>query len=165
MSGDERKLNPQIRDAEMGIKDLRKIKIYPMSMADQKKLGGILQGVLEAYFKETVDGGLTEDNMIPFIKTITQILSDNIQEVLKIVTDLSESEINSFFEYTSNLQMARIVEIVVEENFEEPSKNVRSLYTRIQDLFQLERQSPPSSNDTPNMISATSTEEATEMED
>jgi hypothetical protein len=165
MSGDEQLLNPQIKDVTYGTRDLRKFKIYPMSIADQKRLGTIVQGVLETYFAQTAGGEITEDNMIPFIQGITKIVGDNLHEVLKIVTDLKKSEIESFFEHSTNMQMTEIIEIIVRENFEKPSKNVKSLFETMKELFPLERLSPPSLNDIPSTTSVTSIEEVSEKED
>ena len=169
MSGDEQKLNPQIQDVYIGVKDLRKVILYPMSMADQKKFGVIFQKGLEEYFKRTTDKEeISKEDILPFIVDMKKVISDNLLEILKIVSDLRDADIDKFFGEATSLQVTEIINKVVEANFEEPLKNLQSLFEKGMDLyqqFQLKRQLLPLLNDTLDTTLGTSIQEASEKED
>ena len=162
------KLNPQIREVEVGVRDLRKIKIYPMSMADQTAFIELIKGAIESYFELTVEKGkkdMEDTDLLPFIAALTKMVGDNSKEFIKIVTDPDQVDPEEFYKDVTNAQMSEIVRIVVEDNFEDPAKNVMSLFQKVQNLFQWKRQLPTSLNDTVNLDSTTSTESPSEKED
>ena len=169
MSGDEQKLNPQITEVYIGTRDLRKVVIYPMSMADQKKFGVVFQKALEGYFNRTTDKDeLSRDDILPFIVDMKKLVSDNMLEILKIVSDLEKKDIKKFFEDATSMQVSEIINKVVEANFEDPLKNLQSLFEKGMNLyeqFQLKRQLLPFLSDTPNTPLDTSIAEALEKED
>jgi len=165
MSGDEQLLNPQIQPIDVGVKNLRNINIYPMSMAGQAQFGKVIQAAIESYLARTPEGvELTQEDVLPFAQDLIGLVKDNIQEILKIVTDLSGKEREEFFNDITNLQMTQIAITIVEVNFEGPAKNVLGLVERVKDLFLSQRPSQQSLNDTVSTISATSTEEVSETE-
>jgi len=43
---ESKKLNPQITDVDIGVRDLRTIKIYPLSLKDEKLFGDAFQKML-----------------------------------------------------------------------------------------------------------------------
>lgn len=166
MTDNTQDLNPQIRTVDVGIRNLRKIKIYPMSMADQSNFVELLKGAIESYLNLTAESGsFTESDLLPFIASVTKMVSENSKEFIKIVTDENEVNPDTFFDEVTNMQMSTIVKIIVDDNFEAPSKNVMSLLRTITNLFQWRRQSPMSLNDTDNSDSTISTEEPLEKED
>jgi len=165
MSGDEQKLNPQIRNVEIGVRNLRKITIYPMSLYDQTKFLGLIEGVMNSYFENTEGEELNQDKLMPFLLAIKKVIGSNIQEIMGIVLDEAELTPQAFFGDVTNLQMSKIVTFIFEDNFEESSKNVLSLVNRFKELFQLERLSPLSLKDTLNSDLTTFIEEVSEKED
>jgi hypothetical protein len=168
MSGDEQKLNPQIKEVYIGTRDLRKVTIYPLSISDQKRFGAIMQKALEEYFARTTDKEeLTQEDMLSFIVDIKGVVSENLLEILKIISDLREKDIAKFFEEATNLQVSEIVSHVVEVNFEEPLKNLQSLFEKgmtLYEQFQSRRQLQQFSNDTASILSPTFTGKVTEKE-
>ena len=160
----EETLNPQIREIDVGVRSLRKLKIYPMSMADQKKFGELFKKVVEEYLAQTPDGPMDQSDLLPFASFIVKLVGDNIKEILKLITDLREQELETFFNDVTNAQMSTIIMAVVEENFESPSKNLIGLWETVGQLFPLERLSQPFLSDTGSGESATSTAEVSEME-
>ena len=139
-----------------------------MSMADQAKFVDLIKQAIEAYFElaaEEGQDGLGEDNLLPFIANLTQMVADNSKEFLKIVTDPEEVDPETFFNDVTNLQMSEIIKYIVEDNFEAPSKNVMSLFETMKKLFQLKRLSPTSLSDTISTDSDISIEEPLEKED
>jgi len=159
------RLNPQIREIDTGIRNLRKIKIYPMSMADQSNLIEILKDAIESYLNLTADSGkFDEGDLLPFISSIAKIVAENSKQFIKIITDPDEVDYDIFFNEVTNTQMSEIIKIIVNDNFEKPSKNVMSLLPTIMNLFQWRRQSAMSLNDMDSLDSTISTKEPLEKE-
>lgn len=165
MSGDEQNLNPQIRSVEIGVRDLRKISIFPMSMSDQAKFTDLLQEALTAFFEQAPGGNLTEENLIPLFASLGKLVQKNSQEFIKIVTDKEQVDPEKFYGEITNTQMSVIIEHIIRDNYEEPSKNALSLFQTIKSLFQWERLSPTSLNGITNTTSDISTPEDGEVED
>jgi len=143
------KLNPQIVDVEIGIRELRKIKIYPLSMKDQMDLTNL---IVEALNVQVIENGST-DLSIAFL---VGLIKENLEKVLKMATD--EEDVMGEI---SNVQALEIAEVIFDVNFASVAKNFKSLSDKVMKLFPSERPSQPSVNDT-DTDSKTSTEKVTE---
>ena len=150
---EEKKLNPQITDVEIGVRNLRKITVYPLSMSDQLKLTDLItKSVTEQLAK--ADGG--ELSLVSFI---IKMLQENIGKIITMVTD----EDAKVLEEISNSQAVEIADILFDVNYGNVAKNFKSLSEKLTGLFQPERPSPPSAN-VMDIASETSTESPTETE-
>ena len=148
---EEKKLNPQITDVEIGIRNLRKITVYPLSMSDQLKLTDLIaKSVTEQLAK--ADGG--ELSLVSFI---IKMLQENIGKIITMVTD----EDAKVLEEISNSQAVEIADVLFDVNYGTVAKNFKSLSEKLTGLFQPERPLPPSANVT-DIASETSTESPTE---
>jgi len=165
MSGDEQNLNPQIRTVEIGIRILRNIKIYPMSMADQAKFTDLLQEAITLFLEQAPGGKLSDEIIVPLLGKMGKLVGENSKEFIKLVVDEEEIKADEFYGQVTNTQMSVIIKHIVADNFEEPSKNALSLFQTIKSLFQWERPSPTFLNDMGNTVSDISTEEPGEKED
>ena len=146
------KLNPQITDVEIGIRNLRKITIYPLSMGDQLKLTDM---IIKAITAQVEKAGST-DLSVAFI---VNVIHENIGKILEMVSDEEESILDEL----SNSQALAIAEILFDVNYGTVAKNFKSLSEKLTGLFQPERPSPPSAN-VMDIASETSTESPTETE-
>jgi len=149
---EEKKLNPQITDVEIGIRNLRKITIYPLSMGDQLKLTDL---IIKAITKQVGDGE-GSDLSVSFI---VNVIHENIGKILTMVSDEKETVLDEL----SNSQATEIAEILFDVNYGSVAKNFKSLSEKVMGLFQLERPLPLSANDT-DTDSKISTESPTETE-
>ena len=150
---EEKKLNPQITDVEIGVRNLRKITVYPLSMSDQLKLTDLItKSVTEQLAK--ADGG--ELSLVSFI---IKMLQENIGKIITMVTD----EDAKVLEEISNSQAVEIADVLFDVNYGTVAKNFKSLSEKLTGLFQPERPLPPSANVT-DIASGTSTESPTETE-
>jgi hypothetical protein len=137
-----------------------------MSIADQAKFVSIIEEVLNVYFEQKGEAeGLTEDRLGAFITILTGILGKHVQKLMELVLDPEEITAEDYFKDVTNLQMSKIFMGIVEDNFEEPAKNVMGLVDRFKDLFLLTRPSPSFLNDTDNLDSRTSSENLSEKEE
>ena len=152
MPEEQQKLNPQITDVEIGIRNLRNITIYPLSMGDQLKLTDL---IIKAITDQVGDGA-GADLSVAFI---VKVIHENIGKILTMVSDEKETVLYEL----SNLQAIAIADIIFDVNYGSVAKNFKSLSEKLMGLFQLERPLPLSVSDT-DTDSTTSTESDTKTE-
>lgn len=131
------KLNPQIRELEIGIRDLRKVKVYPLSLAHQLSLDEIITKVI-VKFDIAGTGDLDPEVIMSFF---FKLVKDNIESIIGFVID--EEEI---LKDITNEQLSKLVLIIYDVNYEPLIKNVQSLSEKIKAQFQLERPSQQFAN-------------------
>lgn len=137
---ENREINPQVVEVEIGARNLRKIKIYPLSVGDQLKMTDILAEVFAAFViieKETTE---EEEGLVKFGSYLVSILKDNLPQIVGFVTEEEKDVLDDI----TNHQLIGIIEIVYETNFESVAKNAKGLFGKMKDLFQSERPSQPS---------------------
>lgn len=135
-----KRINPRIRSVEVGIRSLRKIKIYPLSMRDQKEVTRIINKALTSFFNiERKEG---ENEELVFASFIIKVVEDNIERILGIVAP--DEDIKKLMGDIDNAQLSDIIRIVYTDNYGDPAKNVTSLFqmTKIESV--LKRQQSPS---------------------
>lgn len=140
---EKRKINPQIASLEIGTRNLRTIKIYPLSFGDQLEMTDLITETIQK-FLEARGEKLQEDN-IEFVQFVLNLLRNNLTKVIKLISDEDEKMLKEI----TNLQVTELVTIIYEMNYEESIKNARSLVEKIQPMFQLTGQSQQSASDTP----------------
>ncbi|MBW2154593.1 MAG: hypothetical protein JRH18_23405 [Deltaproteobacteria bacterium] len=161
MAENQDRLNPQITEIDIGNRSLRSIKLYPMSLADEKLFGDVIQKALQKYFEQQVSE--KEDELIGFVDFLLKLIEKNLIKILGLITD--EDKPKKVFDEMTNYQLSDLVKSIYEKNFEEPSKNVESLLGTIKSMFLSGRLLPPSLSDTDSTISVTSMPEVSETED
>lgn len=154
------RLNPQITKIDIGTRSLRSITLYPLSLADEKLFGEVIQKALQKYFDQQVSG--KDDELIGFVDFLIKLIEKNLIKILGLITD--EEKPKDVFDNMTNYQLSEMVKIIYDVNFEQPSKNVKSLLETLKSMFLSRRLSQPSLSDTTNTILATSMEEATGKE-
>ncbi len=148
-------LNPQIIEMTVGTRQLKSIKIYPLSMADQLQLTSTIVESVQILFEKR------EENNLIFAETIRSTISANLGKILSFVTDEGESLMKEI----SNVQAVEIAEAIYSMNYEVLEKKVQVLIEKIRKVFLSPKSQPPSSEDTLNTESIISTEEDTEKGD
>ena len=144
------RLNPQIKDVEIGIRNLRSIKIYPLSVSDQLTATNLVTSALQVFMTNKD----VKNNDLLFVAFMLEQIRTNASEILKMVLDETESP-EVVLKDMSNEQMMVIVKAIYEVNYESLSKNVKSLLEKKKESVS-ERQSQQSvkSMDTNSMISS-----------
>jgi hypothetical protein len=161
MTTPENNLNPQITDVDVGVRDLRTVKVYPLSLKDEKLFADIFQQTLKKYFEQTIDEG-DEEQISKFVGEILKLIEENFIKILGLVTDENGQEL---FDSMTNMQASHVVMVIYRTNFEEPLKNAESLLNKVKTLFQLRRPLQPFLSDMPSGTFPISTEEPSETED
>jgi len=127
-------LNPQIREVSVGTNELRKITLYPLSMADQFKM---TDAIVDAARQFSVINP-KELNDAAIVATMVTMVEDNLQDLFNLL--LAEGEKITFEELT-NSQFTEIVEIVFEINYETSIKKFQDLIGKVKTV--LPKQSLP----------------------
>jgi hypothetical protein len=122
----DQKLNPQIRKVQIGVRELKEITIYPLSIADQMKMVDILKNVFDEIFKMLE----TDDQTVAIANVVIEQVKANLPELLKYVTDETVE-----LEDMTNFQFTTIVGHVYKDNFEDAGKNVSNLVGAMKNLF------------------------------
>jgi len=127
-NNDGRTLNPDIKNINVGIKELREVKIYPLSMTDQFQLTEDLAQVISEMGSGVDFNSITNEDALQFMK---KLLSENLIKILAYVT--TEEERPTLDELTNN-QFYEIANILFEVNYEGLLKNFKDLIMRAQGL-------------------------------
>ena len=123
---EEKKLNPQITDVDIGVRDLRKVKLYPLALGDQLELSDLITKVLEAFFK-TEEG--SEESLSLFIAFAFNLIKENMTKILGLIA-LDETNSKKLLKEITNAQLDEIAQVVYEKNFA-VLKNLKSLFGKV----------------------------------
>ena len=105
----ETNINPRIREAEIGIKTLRKIKIYPLSIRDQIEMTDIVSQAVVGFM------AAREEDNATLVAWAVSFMKENLAKVLSCVTD--DEDTDALLDEITNNQAMEIGRIVYEENF------------------------------------------------
>lgn len=128
-------LNPAIKEVTIGIRKLRKIKIYPLSMADQLTFSGTVIGSLVDMFSQR------ELPTITFASLIHKIISEKLGSLLVLITDDGEKLLSEL----TNEQAFQIAEIVYSVNYGTLEEKAGPFVEKLRKLFLPQQLSPQSS--------------------
>lgn len=159
MSDEYGNTNPQITSVMIGTRELREVKIYPLSLADEVKFSDILATEFAKYL-EASDKMSDEESGIAVAKSILKLVKSNIIKLLRLVTD-EKIELEDL----TNSQLTEIAEVIYDVNFGSISKNWKSLFEKVKAIFQPGRLTQLSANTIPDTDSNTSVNEVTEKEE
>ena len=124
----EKSLNPDIKEIQVGIRELRNVYIYPLSISDQLKLTKQVKSVIEDISTNWDFNNMTNEQALDFLN---EVITENLSKILEFVTE--EQERPSFEELTNN-QFVQIVNIVFEVNYEGLIKNFQNLFKKFKGL-------------------------------
>ena len=120
-------INPQVKEIKIGLRHLRKITIYPLSVADQLEMTDMIVDAVGVFFSLEAEGKMAEGPPAEFIVFLFGLIKENIGEIVVKVT--GEEDSDAILADMSNDQMTDIIAIVYKENFEAP-------LAKLVDLFQ-----------------------------
>lgn len=153
-----KKLNPQIAEVEIGIRNLRTIKIYPLSLADQLKSTDLIAKSLQKFFNR--DANDIAD--LEFVNFLVTLIQENMGKILTMASDEDGEKLLSDL---SNAQASSLAVLLYEMNFEVAGKNVASLAEKIKKWLPSTRPSPKLSTFIPGIDSRIASESLSKMED
>lgn len=132
----EPKLNPEVKVYEVGSRTLRTISIYPLSIADQVKMGDIIVQAIKQFAGTASEYGAlasVKDGLenAGIITDVMGLIQDNIGRILAVASDVPLEEVEDLCSTMTNTQLTNIVMGIWEVNYEGNVKNVRNLIERM----------------------------------
>ena len=121
-------LNPRIANVQIGIRELRTISIYPLSVGHQSKTVELITVLINSMAEQKLDG-LTDLQLAEYFGGT---ISENIKKILEFVTDPKDKV---SIDDIDNVQLADIIEIVIKNNFGDVTKKLKAIWAQIQDKF------------------------------
>lgn len=135
-------LNPQITTIEIGVRSLREVTIFPLSLADQTKTARILAKAFQEIMDrlssfgenevsletETIASMAKQLSNIDVMELIASAIQENLEIILGLVIDPHEKVL---MEELTNDQFYKLVEIIYVVNYEVTSKNFVALLKRV----------------------------------
>jgi uncharacterized protein (DUF433 family) len=121
-------MNPRIATAQIGIRELRQITIYPLSAGQQTQIVEIVTILVNSIAEQRFEG-LSELQLVEFFSTA---IRDNIEKVLQFVTD-PEAKVS--IDEIDNVQLADIIEIIFNVNFGEALKKFKAIWEEAKKVF------------------------------
>lgn len=107
------KTNPNIRQLECGIQELKVYDIFPLSVGAQIKFANKIKDMIDEYDDEASDTEL--------VKMAMDFITENVPDILPLVNpDLTVDDI-------TNDQLIELAQIIYEVNYEAVAKKLRSL--------------------------------------
>ena len=119
-------MNPDITSVEVGIRKLRNVTIYPLSVASQLEATDIIAKVMNevAVFDDL------EDSQV--IERFVSLIRSSLKDILSLVLD--EKEEIDFNELT-NPQLEMIVNVLFDKNYKDVVKNSKDLIGKMKPLL------------------------------
>jgi hypothetical protein len=133
---EKKQLNPRIRYTDIGIREVRKIKLYPLSVHDQMELSDLVTEAVLTFFSN--EEGKEEKSDAETLSFAIETVKANLGRILEIITDPEEKV---SLKEIDNTQLSVIVTDIVDANYTNNtlSKNAKSLFEKIQSLFPSKR--------------------------
>jgi len=130
---DEKRINPQIAEVEVGIQYLRKISIYPLSLYHEKNLSKKIATFLGTFSEASVEGAAGAMSIGVFA---ADFIMENIEEILSYAAP--EENAQTLMQEITSDQAVEIAKIIYEINYETIIKKVLELLSRMKPKAQEE---------------------------
>lgn len=119
------KKNPRVEAIEVGITEIKKLDVYPLSLAAEKKVLALYKEVkdfMDQLCEEEYEGGYGDIPVPVMIDKIVEVISMNMETVLSSVT--KDEDIVELLDEIDNCQAIDLATLMYKQNFEEPKKKM-----------------------------------------
>jgi len=144
---DMQNLNPQITKTSIGVRNLREITLYPLSIGDQMGMTSLLAKTVAGFYA-------TQDSKdeVAIIGFFVSVINENLAKFLSLAVCEKETEggfpeTRAILNDLTNLQASEIANIIYKMNYEESIKNLQNLFGKVKSLFPSERLLPEFARD------------------
>lgn len=127
-------VNPKVKKWEYGIKEMKTVNVYPLSIADQFSFEKILTEAFQNILKISSAGSNTEseDESAEILQTLFVSVKKNLDQIISIATGENGEEI---LKETDNEQFVEVLNIIFDVNFAGAAKNGMELWGKVKSLF------------------------------
>lgn len=136
-------LTPDIRELPIGIRSIKMLRIYPLSIGDQLEMTDLISNILTTIIEKTnssslVEGSESNPEGFSFISEIVDLTKTHIRDFLvKVIdTEISPDEV---MKDMTNKQVVALARLLYEVNYEETIKNVKDLIMTVREKSPLVR--------------------------
>ncbi len=124
--------NPRVKEVEVGITEIKQLKIYPLSLAGEQRIYDMIDDVRK-HLKE-MSGGDDEnwqDNiqLIELVDYAISFISKNLETILEFVTHGEDAK--ELINEIDNYQAIEIAKIIYFVNFDDVKKKVMEVMSVI----------------------------------
>ena len=133
-------LNPGVAELEIGIRSLRKIRIYPMSVGNQLELDDVLKKASQKFF--SLDTSNQQESLAIFVASILDLIKTNIPRILGYILEDNENPEDMIKRELTNDQMIALGQIIFEQNYQGLLKKVKSLFPKVEEALQSPTRTP-----------------------
>jgi len=126
MVAPELKQNPQIEEFEVGVRTLKTLHVYPLSVGQELKVSDIVSETLTQFFAQKV-----ADIDEKVVRLFLDLFQKNLKQILTYILDLDElrtlnfNSIDDLLNDITNEQLIDLYELVKEANFDRLIKNLK----------------------------------------
>jgi len=129
MSNPNVKLNPSIKEVQVGVYELKTVKIYPLSVAKQFELTDIIEGVIQQF----LSGDFEEMGNELLVTYVVSAIKDNSVKIIEYVTKPGEVSIDDL----TIEQLYEIGNIIYDTNYKTLVKNLKDLFNKMKTKLDL----------------------------
>jgi len=126
---DTKKLNPEVKTATIGVRVLREISVYPMSVGEQVKLTDVITETMKKFLEE----GKEKEVDAEFVEFLVGLIKEKVSEIIMIVTD--ETDADLILNDMTNDQLVDFAEIVYDMNFGGAKKKFQTLIKKVKGVL------------------------------
>jgi hypothetical protein len=127
--------NPNIKTVTVGTREIKDVKIYPLSVADQLHMTDVITEVIQTFILSNVD----KKNDVEVVLFIVNAIKENAATILDLVSDSGQLLLSDL----SNSQLLEICQIVFEVNYSDVLKNSKDLFKNFQTLMEEPKKESP----------------------
>jgi len=133
MTDEQKMLSPKTDTVHIGVRKVRKITLFQLSLADQFAFADTIGKALGEFSKwAEEDKGIETVKTADFVLAVTGVVQRNLDDVMKMITDTEPIEGGTFASELSNEQLSEVLTKIWEMNYEATAKNLQDLRVRIQ---------------------------------
>lgn len=125
-------LNPQVKTTTIGVRVLREISVYPLSVGEELKLSDVISNAVVSFFDTRArleDKTEINTENIEFVNMLIDLIRDNVAKVIEITTDEENPE--GVLMDMTNEQLVDFATLIYQENFGNLRKKVTDLISVI----------------------------------
>lgn len=121
-------LNPDVRELQIGVRALRTVTVYPLSVRDQLKTSSIVSSAVVTFFNSFEDADKVPDT--DFAVFVSSLVSGNLEQVVRMALADEPEETDVLGEIT-NRQLEELVKVIYEVNY----SFLSSLFQKLTEKF------------------------------
>jgi len=121
MSGNNEKINPAVKTTTIGVRVLRDVQVFPLSISEQVKLGETVTELITGFVEGLIKNNEGKDlktlaqlENVELVEFILKLIKDNVNKIVEITTDEKPDD---FLSDCTNEQFTDFALLIFEMNY------------------------------------------------